>query len=59
MLEEVVSTRPTIKPHLERGTPIYSIIQCMGEYAKDFPSQLRALVKTSVYSDKSLRSIMR
>jgi len=29
----------------------------MGEYAKDLPSHLRALVKTSVYSDRSLRKL--
>ena len=33
-----------IEAHLERGTPVYSIVQRVGEHAKDFPSDLRALM---------------
>ena len=43
-----------IKPHLERGTPIYGTIQCVGQYAKNLPAHLRALIKTSVHSDRVL-----
>jgi Gly-Xaa carboxypeptidase len=46
-----------IQPHLERGTPIYSTIQCVGKYAQNLPAQLRALVKTSVHSDRALRKL--
>ncbi|KAN0115631.1 carboxypeptidase S [Russula decolorans] len=46
-----------IQPHLERGTPIYGTIQCVGQYAKNLPAHLRALVKTSVHSDKALSKL--
>ncbi|KAI0295384.1 carboxypeptidase S [Multifurca ochricompacta] len=46
-----------IQPHLERGTPIYSNVQCLGQHAKDFPAHLRALVRTSVHSDRALRKL--
>jgi len=46
-----------IQPHLERGTPVYNTIQCVGEHAKDFPAHLRALIKTSVHSDRALRKL--
>jgi len=46
-----------IQPHLERGTPIYGTIQCIGQYAKNLPAHLRALVKTSVHSDRALRKL--
>jgi Gly-Xaa carboxypeptidase len=46
-----------IEPHLERGTPIYSTIQCVGQYGKNLPAHLRALVKTSVHSDRALRKL--
>ena len=46
-----------IRPHLERGTPIYGTIQCVGQYAKNFPAHLRALVKTSVHSDRALSKL--
>ena len=46
-----------IEPHLERGTPIYSTIQCVGQYGKNLPARLRALVKTSVQSDRALRKL--
>jgi Gly-Xaa carboxypeptidase len=46
-----------IQPHLERGTPIYGTIQCVGQYAKNLPAHLRALVKTSVHSDRALSKL--
>ena len=46
-----------IRPHLERGTPFYGTIQCVGQYAKDLPAHLRALVKTSVHSDRALSKL--
>ncbi len=46
-----------IQPHLERGTPIYGTIQCVGQYAENLPAHLRALVKTSVHSDRALRKL--
>jgi len=45
------------KPHLDRGTPVYSTVQCVAEHAKDFSAQLRALVRTSVHSDSALREL--
>jgi Gly-Xaa carboxypeptidase len=45
------------KPQLERGTPIYSTVQCVGQHAKEFPAHLRALIKTSVHSDRALRKL--
>ncbi|KAH9987511.1 hypothetical protein BJV77DRAFT_1070480 [Russula vinacea] len=46
-----------IQPHLERSTPIYSTVQCVGQYAKNLPAHLRALVKTSVHTDRALRKL--
>ncbi|KAI0289559.1 carboxypeptidase S [Russula brevipes] len=46
-----------IEPHLERGTPVYSTVQCVGQHAKDFPAHLRALVKASAKSDRALRKL--
>ena len=46
-----------MKPHLKRDTPVYSNIQCVGQYAKNLPAHLRALVKTSVHSDRALREL--
>ncbi|KAI0272775.1 carboxypeptidase S [Gloeopeniophorella convolvens] len=46
-----------IKPHLERATPIYDTVQCVGQYAKDIPAYLRALIKTSVHSDRALSKL--
>ncbi|KAI0277860.1 carboxypeptidase S [Russula aff. rugulosa BPL654] len=46
-----------IKPRLERDTPIYGNIQCIGRYAKNLPARLRALVKTSIHSDEALRKL--
>jgi Gly-Xaa carboxypeptidase len=46
-----------IEPHFERGTPVYSTVQCVGEHAKNFPPHLRALVKASVRSDRALRKL--
>ena len=46
-----------IQPHLERDTPIYGTIQCVGQYAKSLPAHLRALVKTSVHSDRALSKL--
>ncbi|KAH9975656.1 hypothetical protein BJV74DRAFT_178104 [Russula compacta] len=46
-----------IEAHLERGTPVYSTVQCVAQHAKDFPSQLRALIKASVHSDTALRKL--
>ncbi|KAI9510035.1 hypothetical protein F5148DRAFT_977310 [Russula earlei] len=46
-----------IEPHLERGTPIYSTIQCVGQHSKNFPAHLRALIKSSVHSDRALRKL--
>lgn len=46
-----------IEAHLERGTPVYSTVQCVAQHAKDFPSQLRALIKASIHSDTALRKL--
>ncbi|KAH9962677.1 carboxypeptidase S [Russula dissimulans] len=46
-----------IEPHLDRGTPVYDTIQCVGQHAKHFPAHLRALIKTSVHSDRALRKL--
>jgi Gly-Xaa carboxypeptidase len=46
-----------IKPQLDRGTPIYSTVQCVGQHAKDFPAHLRALIKRSVHSDRALHNL--
>ncbi len=46
-----------IEAHFERGTPVYSTVQCVGEHAKGFPAHLRALVKASVHSDRALRKL--
>ena len=46
-----------IQPHLERGTPVYGSIQCVGQYAKNLPAHLRALVKSSAHSDRALSKL--
>ncbi|KAH9027918.1 hypothetical protein EDB84DRAFT_1563249 [Lactarius hengduanensis] len=46
-----------IKPQLDRDTPIYRTVQCVGQHAKEFPAHLRALIKTSVHSDRALRKL--
>lgn len=46
-----------IKPQLERGTPVYSTVQCVGQHAKDFPAHLRALIKRSIHSDRALHKL--
>src|SRR5882757_5200128 len=33
---------------------MYGTIQCVGQYAKNLPAHLRALIKTSVHSDRAL-----
>ncbi|KAH9066868.1 hypothetical protein EDB87DRAFT_466588 [Lactarius vividus] len=43
-----------IKPQLDRGTPVYDLLQCVGQHAKGFPAHLRTLIKTSIHSDKAL-----
>ncbi|KAH9066871.1 hypothetical protein EDB87DRAFT_1721053 [Lactarius vividus] len=46
-----------IKPQLDRGTPIYNTVQCVGQHAKEFPAHLRALIKSSTHSDRALRKL--
>ncbi|KAI9440734.1 hypothetical protein H4582DRAFT_2074521 [Lactarius indigo] len=46
-----------IKPQLDRDTPVYDLLQCVGQHAKGFPGHLRALIKTSIHSDKALRKL--
>ncbi|KAI0251446.1 carboxypeptidase S [Lactifluus subvellereus] len=46
-----------IEAHLERGTPIYSVVQCVGEHAKDLPWELRALIEASAYFDWALQKL--
>jgi Gly-Xaa carboxypeptidase len=46
-----------IEAHLERGTPVYSTVQCVGEHAKNFPASLRALIKASAHSDRALHRL--
>jgi acetylornithine deacetylase/succinyl-diaminopimelate desuccinylase-like protein len=36
---------------------MYDTIQCVGQYAKNLPAHLRALVKTSVHSDRALSKL--
>ncbi|KAH9039314.1 hypothetical protein EDB85DRAFT_2141253 [Lactarius pseudohatsudake] len=43
-----------IKPQLDRASPVYSNVQCVGQHAKEFPAHLRALIKTSIISDWAL-----
>ncbi|KAH9000506.1 carboxypeptidase S [Lactarius akahatsu] len=43
-----------IKPQLDRASPVYSNVQCVGQHAKEFPAHLRALIKTSINSDWAL-----
>ncbi|KAI0954058.1 hypothetical protein AcW1_006673 [Taiwanofungus camphoratus] len=43
-----------IQARLSRDTPIYQHVQCLAEYAPDFPASLRKAVKRSVKSDKAL-----
>ena len=43
-----------IAPKLERGTPLYGMIQCLGEHAPELPSALRKSIKASEYSDSAL-----
>ena len=46
-----------IKPHLEHDTPVYSTIQCVGQYAKNLPAHLRYLIKSSVHSVRAFRKL--
>ncbi|KAH9167378.1 hypothetical protein EDB89DRAFT_2125443 [Lactarius sanguifluus] len=46
-----------IKPQLERGTPVYDTLKCLGQHAKEFPAHLRALIKSSTHSDRALRKL--
>jgi len=46
-----------IHPDLERDTPFYGTVQCVGQYAENLPAQLRALIETSLYSDSALREL--
>ncbi|KAH9970444.1 hypothetical protein BJV74DRAFT_879845 [Russula compacta] len=43
-----------IEAHLERDTPVYSIVQCVGEHVKDISEELRELIRASAYSDEAL-----
>ena len=36
---------------------MYSAVQCVGQHAKEFPAQLRALIKRSVHSDRALHKL--
>ena len=40
--------------HLERDTPVYNTVQCVGKHAQDIPSDLRNLIEASAYSDTAL-----
>ncbi|KAI9440737.1 carboxypeptidase S [Lactarius indigo] len=46
-----------IKPQLDRGTPVYGTVQCVGQHTKEFPAHLRALIKSSIHSDRALRKL--
>ncbi|KAI0322814.1 carboxypeptidase S [Amylostereum chailletii] len=43
--------------HLQRGTPLYGTIQCVGAHAKNIPANLRKAIKKSVKSEKYLRKL--
>lgn len=43
-----------IQPQLERGTPVYSIVQCVGQHSKDLPEFIRILIEQSLTSDVAL-----
>ena len=50
--------RPTPSSLISSATHrFYSNIQCLGQYAKNLLTHLRALVKTSVHSDRALRKL--
>jgi len=46
-----------IEPLLEPGTPVYSIVQCVGEHAKGIPESLRSLIELSLTSDTALHQL--
>jgi Gly-Xaa carboxypeptidase len=39
---------------LERNTPVYNTVQCVGKYIQNIPSVLRDLIEASAYSDTAL-----
>jgi len=41
--------------HLERGSPMYGVAQCLAAFAPDVPSSLRKAIKDSVKSDHALQ----
>lgn len=55
MLVDIEANPP--EPHIERGTPMYSYIQCLAEHGTSVPHSLRKAIKTSVYSDKALKKV--
>jgi acetylornithine deacetylase/succinyl-diaminopimelate desuccinylase-like protein len=46
-----------IEALLERGTPVYSMVECVGQHAKDLPRSLRTLIEQSLTSDTALREL--
>ena len=46
-----------IEPHIERGTPIYSYVQCLAEHGRSLEPSLRRAIKASVHSDKALKKV--
>lgn len=46
-----------MKPQLDRDTPMYNSVQCVGQHAKELPAHFRALIKRSVHSDRALHKL--
>jgi Gly-Xaa carboxypeptidase len=42
---------------LRRNEPVFVTLQCIAEHAHSVPSDLRRIIKKSVYSDKALKSL--
>ena len=46
-----------IKPQLERGPPVYSTVQCVGQHSKELPELIRILIEQSLTSDVALSQL--
>ncbi len=43
--------------HLERNTPVYGLIQCVGAHSPELPGPIRRAIKRSLHSDRALRDV--
>ncbi|KAI0038762.1 carboxypeptidase S [Auriscalpium vulgare] len=46
-----------IKSHLERATPAYDMVQCIGAHGKDIDPKLRKALEKSAHSNRALRAV--